>query len=36
VAIMPLAQFASGHRAQIPRLTRGVLAGAGAGAGATT
>jgi hypothetical protein len=36
VAIMPLALFVSGRRAQLPRLTRGVLTGAGAGAGATT
>ena len=32
VAIMPLAQLASGRRAQFPRLTPGVLTGAGAGA----
>ena len=30
VAIMPLALFVSGRRAQLPRLTRGVLTGAGA------
>jgi alpha-1,6-mannosyltransferase len=30
VAIMPLGQLASGRRAQLPRLTPGVLAGAGA------
>ncbi len=32
VAIMPLAQFASGRRAQLPRLTPSLLTGAGAGA----
>jgi alpha-1,6-mannosyltransferase len=38
VAITPLGQFASGRRASLPRLTPGVLTGAGAnaGAGATT
>jgi hypothetical protein len=32
VAIMPLGQFVAGRRARLPRLTPGVLTGAGAGA----
>ncbi len=32
VAITPIALYAGGRRAHLPRLTPGVLAGAGAGA----
>jgi hypothetical protein len=36
VAVTPLGQFTGGRRAQLPRLTPGVLTGTSAGAGAAT